>query len=181
MKHIILFVFAFGLIITTNAGLWRYDIGDTVCFTSLDPYRIKISGRTKHFINIFGEELMVGNTDMAITKVCNKHNVEIENYTVGPIFPDSPGKGAHELSIEFKTNPRDIEQFSIDLDTELQLLNSDYKAKRQNNIALQLLKLNVVENGTFMKWMERRGKLGAQNKVPRLSQKRNYLAALLSM
>lgn len=170
----------YAMIISTNAGLWRYNIGDTVQFTSIDPYRIKISGRTKHFINVFGEELMVGNTDAALAEVCAKHNVHMENYTAGPIFMNEHGHGGHEWIIEFKNEPLDLDLFKKDLDNTLQSLNSDYKAKRQDNIALQCLTLHSVPNGTFMNWMEKRGKLGAQNKVPRLSNKRKYIEDILN-
>ncbi|MCD5390211.1 MAG: GH3 auxin-responsive promoter family protein [Candidatus Pacebacteria bacterium] len=171
----------YAMIISTNAGLWRYDIGDTIQFTSVDPYRIKISGRTKHFINVFGEELMVGNTDAALSFVCKKHNVQIENYTAGPIFMNKQGKGGHEWIIEFKNDPQNLGDFIIDLDSELQNVNSDYKAKRQDDIALQCLKLHAVPAKTFMKWMEGRGKLGAQNKVPRLSNRRRFIEEILNI
>jgi len=171
----------YAMIISTNSGLWRYDIGDTVCFTSLSPYRIKISGRTKHFINVFGEELMVGNTDMAIEKISKKHNVVVVEYTAGPIFMNNQGKGGHEWIIEFDTPPQNILTFISDLDIELQNLNSDYKAKRQNDIALQELILHMAPMGTFCIWMGSRGKLGGQNKVPRLSNNRKYIEEILLM
>lgn len=169
----------YAMIITTNAGLWRYDIGDTICFTSLNPFRIKISGRTKHFINVFGEELMVGNSDEAITQVCKETDTVVTHYTAGPIFMNEQGKGGHEWVIEFTKEPNDVNDFVRKLDQYLQNLNSDYRAKRQDNIALQELKLNIVPTGTFMKWMEERGKLGGQHKVPRLSNTRKYLEELL--
>lgn len=169
----------YAMIISTNSGLWRYDIGDTVRFTSTSPYRIKISGRTKHFINVFGEELMVGNTDMAIEEISKKHHVNISEYTAGPIFMNEQGKGGHEWVVEFNTQPVNIQEFMSDLDLELQNLNSDYKAKRQNDIALQELVLKIVPRGTFKKWMNSRGKLGGQNKVPRLSNSREYLEGVL--
>ncbi|MCI5050994.1 MAG: GH3 auxin-responsive promoter family protein [Candidatus Pacebacteria bacterium] len=171
----------YAIIITTNAGLWRYDLGDTVCFTSKDPYRIKISGRTKHFINVFGEELMVGNTDEAIQVVSEQHNVVIKHYTAGPVFMNTEGKGGHEWIIEFEEEPEDLNGFIQDLDTTLQDLNSDYKAKRQDDIALQLLKLHSVPEGTFINWMEQRGKLGGQHKIPKLSNKRNYLEQIFEI
>jgi hypothetical protein len=169
----------YAMIITTNAGLWRYDLGDTVCFTSIDPYRIKISGRTKHFINVFGEELMVGNADEAISQVSEEFNVIVEHYSAGPIFMNDHGKGGHEWVIELNNRPIDVEIFAKRLDEIIRSLNSDYDAKRQNNIALQELKLNVVTTGTFMMWMEKRGKLGGQHKVPRLSNTRKYIDQLL--
>lgn len=171
----------YALVITTNAGLWRYNIGDTIQFTSTSPYRIKISGRTKHHINVFGEELMVGNTDQALAEVCKKHNVVIADYTVGPIFMDSHGKGAHEWAIEFIGNTPDVSAFTCDLDIALQSINSDYKAKRQDDIALQLPTLHIAPEGVFEVWMEQRGKLGAQNKVPRLSNTRKYIDSILTL
>ena len=171
----------YALIITTNAGLWRYDLGDTIQFTSVDPYRIKISGRTKHHINVFGEELMVGNADEALVQACEKHNVMLCEYTAGPIFMNDQGKGAHEWVIEFQSDIPDKALFCRDLDNMLQELNSDYKAKRQADIALQELTLHVVPSGTFHYWMQQRGKLGAQNKVPRLSNTRKYLEEILNI
>jgi len=171
----------YAMIITTNAGLWRYDIGDTVCFTSTNPFRIKISGRTKHFINVFGEELMVGNSDEAIAQTCKYTNAIVAHYTAGPIFMNEQGKGGHEWVIEFTREPSDINDFVHNLDQHLQNLNSDYCAKRQDDIALQELKLNIVPRGTFLKWMEERGKLGGQHKVPRLSNTRQYLEELLEI
>lgn len=171
----------YAMIITTNAGLWRYDIGDTVCFTSIEPYRIKISGRTKHFINVFGEELMVGNTDQAIAEVSKELDCVIEHYSAGPVFMNNQGKGGHEWVVEFKKEPKDITEFTRALDTCLQNLNSDYKAKRQDDIALQQLQLNNVPTGTFMRWLESRGKLGGQNKIPKLSNSRKYIDSLLKV
>lgn len=169
----------YALIITTNAGLWRYDIGDTIQFTSLSPYRIKISGRTKHHINVFGEELMIGNTDKALSEVCKKYDVVVADYTAGPIFMNEQGKGGHEWAIEFIGSSPDMVSFARDLDLMLQSLNTDYQAKRQDDIALQNLIIHNLPQGSFMRWMEQRGKLGAQNKVPRLSNTRKYLDALL--
>lgn len=171
----------YAMIITTNAGLWRYDIGDTIEFTSTEPYRIKISGRTKHYINVFGEELMVGNTDQAVSMVSEKHAVQILEYTAGPVYMNSTGKGGHQWIVEFKQIPADINLFIEDLDNTLRALNSDYNAKRQDDIALQKLVLIPVPRGTFMRWMKKRGKLGAQNKVPRLSNKRKYIEEILAL
>jgi len=170
----------YALIVTTNAGLWRYDIGDTIQFTSVDPYRIKISGRTKQFINVFGEELMVGNAEAALASVCEKHDAIICDYTAGPIFMDSRGKGGHEWLFEFIQEPKDIDGFVEDLDSAIQTLNSDYKAKRQDNIALQPIAYRVLPEGSFESWMESRGKLGAQNKVPRLANTRKFLDDILN-
>jgi GH3 auxin-responsive promoter len=170
----------YALLISTNAGLWRYLIGDTVRFTSLLPYKIQISGRTKHFINVFGEEVMVENTDRALTLACAKHACMVREYTVAPIFMDADtGKGGHEWAIEFETPPTDIQAFADDLDGFLKQQNSDYEAKRYKSIALLPLKINVVPHDTFLNWLRLRGKVGGQHKVPRLSNSRQYLEALL--
>ena len=171
----------YALVITTNSGLWRYLIGDTIRFTSLSPYRIKVTGRTKHHINVFGEELMVENTDAAITKTCKEFNCEITDYTVAPIFMTDKKKGAHEWIIEFKTKPDNIENFRKALDENLQHVNSDYEAKRYNNMTLNPLVLNVAREQLFYDWLKQQDKLGGQHKIPRLSNDRNYLECLLSL
>ncbi|MFT7328381.1 MAG: hypothetical protein ACI870_000574 [Crocinitomicaceae bacterium] len=171
----------YAMIISTNAGLWRYDLGDTVYFTNIDPFRIKISGRTKHFINVFGEELMVGNADEAVENMSREFNCIVEHYTAGPVFMNKQGKGCHEWVIEFNQEPDDINLFKKKLDISLQEINSDYAAKRQGDVALQELVLNSVPKGTFIKWMEQRGKLGGQHKIPRLSNKRKYIEELLNI
>lgn len=171
----------YAVVITTNSGLWRYLIGDTVRFTSLNPYRIRVTGRTKHHINVFGEELMVENTDMAIAKACQITNTEVVDYTVAPIFMNGKEKGAHEWLIEFKKQPEDIMQFSKILDETIQSLNSDYEAKRYNNMTLNPLKINVARENLFYDWLKKKDKLGGQNKVPRLSNSREYLDILLEM
>ncbi|HNQ27705.1 MAG TPA: GH3 auxin-responsive promoter family protein [Aquaticitalea sp.] len=171
----------YAMVITTNAGLWRYKIGDTVRFTSTNPYRIKISGRTKHFINVFGEELIVENAEDALKKACKKTKSEIVDYTVAPIFMEGKEKGAHEWLIEFKTHPENIDLFNELLDNALKSLNSDYEAKRFNNITLNKPKINVARQQLFYDWLKRNGKLGGQHKVPRLSNNRNYLDELLDM
>ena len=171
----------YALVITTNSGLWRYLIGDTIRFTSLSPYRIKVTGRTKHHINVFGEELMVENTDAAITKTCKEFNCEITDYTVAPIFMTEKKKGAHEWIIEFKTKPDNIENFRKALDENLQHLNSDYEAKRYNNMTLNPLVLNVAREQLFYDWLKQQDKLGGQHKIPRLSNERLYLESLLSL
>lgn len=171
----------YALVITTNSGLWRYLIGDTVRFTSVNPYRIRVTGRTKHYINVFGEELMVENTDMAIAKTCSELNCEVIDYTVAPIFMNEKEKGAHEWIIEFKINPTSIEQFSQTLDLKLQELNSDYEAKRFNNMTLNPLKVNIARENLFYDWLKSNDKLGGQHKVPRLSNDRNYLEELLNL
>lgn len=171
----------YAIIITTNSGLWRYKIGDTVKFTSLTPYRIKITGRTKHHINVFGEELIVENAEEALQKVTSQTHTEIVEYTVAPIFMEGKEKGAHEWIIEFKKAPTDIKQFIVLLDEALQSVNSDYEAKRYNNTTLNILKLHIARENLFYDWMKLRGKLGGQNKVPRLSNSREYLEALIDL
>lgn len=169
----------YAIVITTNAGLWRYKIGDTVRFTSLDPYRIRISGRTKHFINAFGEELIIENAEAAIAEACERTNSEIENFTAGPRYLAEGKKGGHEWVIEFARRPEDVEAFTRIMDGKLRELNSDYDAKRQNDLALEAPVVHVVERGTFYHWMKKRGKLGGQNKVPRLANNREYLEDIL--
>ena len=171
----------YALVITTNSGLWRYLIGDTIRFTSLSPYRIKVTGRTKHHINVFGEELMVENTDAAVAKTCKEFNCEIVDYTVAPIFMTNQQKGAHEWIIEFKTKPNSIENFRKALDENLQSVNSDYEAKRYNNMTLNPLVLNIARENLFYDWLKQEDKLGGQHKVPRLSNERTYLENLLKL
>jgi hypothetical protein len=171
----------YALVITTNSGLWRYLIGDTIRFTSLNPYRIKVTGRTKHHINVFGEELMVENTDTAIAKTCAQFNCEIVDYTVAPVFMSDKQKGSHEWIIEFKTPPEDVEKFSFVLDKNIQSLNSDYEAKRYNNMTLNQLVINVARKNLFYDWLKQNDKLGGQHKIPRLSNDRNYLESLLNL
>ncbi len=171
----------YAIVITTNSGLWRYLIGDTVRFTSLNPYRIRVTGRTKHHINVFGEELMVENTDMAIAKACQISNSEVKDYTVAPVFMKDKQKGAHEWMIEFNKKPDDILQFQKILDETLQTLNSDYEAKRYNNMTLNSLSINVARENLFYDWLKNNDKLGGQHKIPRLSNQRDYLEQLLTM
>ena len=171
----------YAVVITTNGGLWRYKIGDTVRFTSINPYRIKVSGRTKHHINVFGEELIIENAEDALKEVCRETNAEIVDFTAAPIFMQGKEKGAHEWLIEFKTLPEDIDVFNDKLDKALQMLNSDYEAKRHKNLTLEKPEINVVPEGTFYEWMKRKGKIGGQNKIPRLSNDRKYLDELLEM
>ncbi|MES2864676.1 MAG: GH3 auxin-responsive promoter family protein [Bacteroidota bacterium] len=169
----------YALVITTNSGLWRYLIGDTIRFTSLNPYRIKVTGRTKHHINVFGEELMVENTDMALAKTCEALCCEILDYTVAPVFMEGNEKGAHEWIIEFKKHPASIENFTELLDKNLQQVNSDYEAKRFNNMTLNRLVLHVAKENLFYNWLKKNDKLGGQHKIPRLSNSRSYLEELL--
>ncbi len=171
----------YALVITTNSGLWRYLIGDTVRFTSLNPYRIRVTGRTKHHINVFGEELMVENTDQAIAKACKITQMEVVEYTVAPVFMNGKEKGAHEWMIEFKNNPADVAQFQKALDESIQSLNSDYEAKRYNNMTLNPLVINVARKNLFYDWLKGKNKLGGQHKIPRLSNQRDYLEQLKSM
>ncbi len=171
----------YALVITTNSGLWRYLIGDTIRFTSLNPYRIKVTGRTKHHINVFGEELMVENTDTALAKTCKAFNCEMVDYTVAPIFMTNNQKGAHEWMVEFKNPPEDIAKFTQALDENIQALNSDYEAKRYNNMTLNPLVLHVARTNLFYDWLKQQDKLGGQHKVPRLSNERTYLEQLLQL
>jgi hypothetical protein len=171
----------YALVITTNSGLWRYLIGDTIRFTSLNPYRIKVTGRTKHHINVFGEELMVENTDTALAKTCKLFNCEMIDYTVAPIFMKDNQKGAHEWIIEFKNTPEDTAAFCKALDENIQALNSDYEAKRYNNMTLNPLVLHVARPHLFYDWLKQQDKLGGQHKVPRLSNERTYLESLLKL
>jgi hypothetical protein len=171
----------YAVVITTNSGLWRYMIGDTVRFTSLNPYRIKVTGRTKHFINVFGEELIVENTDKALAQACLATQAEVIDYTVAPVFMSGKEKGAHEWMIEFKKAPQDYAEFSQILDSTLQSLNSDYEAKRRNNMTLNPLILNIARPQLFYDWLKDKDKLGGQHKIPRLSNERTYLEQLKSM
>lgn len=171
----------YALVISTNAGLWRYLIGDTIKFTSLDPYRIRISGRTKHFINAFGEEVIVENAEMAIKKACTHTSAIVGDYTAGPRYLEVGKKGGHEWIIEFKEPPTDPQAFVDMLDKSLMEINSDYEAKRYKNIALEAPLVHFAEQGTFYNWMKKRGKLGGQHKVPRLSNDRTYIEDLLKI
>jgi len=171
----------YAMVITTNAGLWRYNIGDTVKFTSLSPYRIKISGRTKHFINAFGEEIIIENADNAVAHACEMTGAVIDNYTAAPIYLEKAKRGGHEWIIEFKKPPESLDKFTVALDSMLRKINSDYDAKRAHNIALVAPKIHSVAEGTFYNWMKKRGKLGGQNKVPRLSNSREYVDDILAM
>lgn len=171
----------YAIIITTNAGLWRYKIGDTIRFTSLIPYRIKISGRTKHHINVFGEELIIENAEAALKKVCKRTKAEIVDFTAAPIFMDGKEKGAHEWLIEFKTPPKDINYFTELFDNALKALNSDYEAKRYNSITLNKPKIQIARQNLFYDWLKQNNKLGGQHKIPRLSNSRNYIEALLHL
>ncbi|MFD0863664.1 GH3 auxin-responsive promoter family protein [Sungkyunkwania multivorans] len=171
----------YAVVITTNAGLWRYQIGDTVRFTSVDPYRIKVTGRTKHHINVFGEELIIENAEEALKKACRSTAVEIIDYTAAPIFMKGREKGAHEWLIEFRTPPENLSAFTHQLDLTLQSLNSDYEAKRYNNMTLNTPKIHVARSRLFYDWLKQKDKLGGQHKIPRLSNTREHLEELLAM
>ncbi|MFY0626540.1 MAG: GH3 auxin-responsive promoter family protein [Reichenbachiella sp.] len=171
----------YAMVISTNSGLWRYNIGDTVKFTSIAPYRIKIAGRTKHFINAFGEELVIENAEMAITKACETTGATFANFTAAPIHFTGMNEGGHEWVIEFNKKPDSIHRFALILDETLREVNSDYDAKRFKDMALKMPVIHTAELGTFYEWMKRRGKLGGQNKVPRLANDREYMDDLLEM
>ena len=169
------------MVITTNSGLWRYKIGDTIKFTCLNPFRVKVTGRTKHFINVFGEELVVENAEMALSKTTQLTKSEISNYTVGPIFMSDKTKGSHEWIIEFSKEPDDMNKFTEILDLSLQSLNSDYEAKRYKDSTLELPKIIKGRKNLFYDWLRSRNKLGGQNKIPRLSNSREYVEELLGI
>jgi len=171
----------YALVITTNGGLWRYLIGDTVKFTSLKPYRIRITGRTKHFINVFGEELIIENAENALKQACIKTTSEVSEYTVAPIFMNGNGNGGHEWIIEFSKHPECINYFTEILDNALKSINSDYEAKRYNNLTLAMPKINIAKKGLFYDWLKQNGKLGGQHKVPRLSNSRKHLEELINL
>jgi len=171
----------YALVITTNAGLWRYLIGDTIQFTQKTPYRFIISGRTKHFINAFGEELMVHNAEKALQQACVMSDTEVVDYTAAPQHISNGEKAYHEWLIEFKEAPKDLSNFIHQFDHALKSVNSDYEAKRYKNMILEEPKVHIATKGLFFNWMKKRGKLGGQNKVPRLSDKRIYLEELLEM
>ncbi len=169
----------YAIVISTNAGLWRYVPGDTVMFTSITPYKIRITGRTKQFVNAFGEEVMVDNTDKAIAETCKEFDAHVTDYTVAPIYFSANGKGGHEWLVEFEKMPPDLEGFNQTLDQKLQRINSDYEAKRFKSLALDRLLLRVLPKGTFHNWLRSKGKLGGQNKVPRLANHRQYVEEIL--
>ena len=171
----------YNLVITTNGGLWRYKIGDVVRFTSLSPYRIQISGRTKHFINTFGEELVIENADRAIEIVAKEMKLEVVDYTAAPIFMEGEKQGSHEWLIEFQNPPDDLSRFTMRLDECLKELNSDYEAKRYKDLTMSLPKIQIARKRLFYDWLTRRNKLGGQHKVPRLSNDRKVIETLLVM
>jgi hypothetical protein len=165
----------YAIVISTNGGLWRYLVGDTVQFVTLNPFRIKVSGRLKQYINAFGEELIADNSDKAISVTCASLNVVMKEYTAAPIFMSDKGAGAHEWLIEFENVPSDMHAFAVELDKNLQSVNSDYEAKRYKDIALGLPQITAVKKDCFYEWLKRKGKLGGQHKIPRLSNERKFL------
>ena len=171
----------YAIVISTNAGLWRYMIGDTVKFTSLNPYRLKITGRTKHFINAFGEEVIIDNAEKALNKACADTNAQIRDYTACPIYFKGDEAGAHEWIIEFEKKPKEFERFIDILDNTLREVNSDSDAKRFKDIALKRPKVHLAPDGTFYKWLKNKGKLGGQHKVPRLANDRKYVDEILEI
>ena len=171
----------YAMVISTSSGLWRYLIGDTVRFTSLQPYKFVITGRTKSFINAFGEELIVDNAERGLEVACKATDAEIREYTAAPVFMDEHGQCRHQWLIEFSRQPSDIEAFAHRLDLALQTLNSDYEAKRYKDITLQRLEVIVARPGLFDEWMKRNGKLGGQHKVPRLSNERKIIESILHL
>jgi len=168
----------YAIIISTNGGLWRYMMGDTIVFTSTNPYRFRISGRTKHFINVFGEEVIVDNADKALELACKSTGAVITDYTAGPVFISETSKGSHEWIIEFETDPSEMKKFTEVLDISLKSVNSDYEAKRYKDLNLVIPIVRAVPKGTFNKWLKANNKLGGQNKVPRLSNTRDYIEDL---
>ncbi|MDP4207193.1 MAG: GH3 auxin-responsive promoter family protein [Bacteroidota bacterium] len=171
----------YAIVISTNSGLWRYIIGDTVIFTSVFPHKIKISGRTRHFINAFGEEVIIDNAEKALQIACEKTNSSIREYTAGPVFMTDNTNGAHEWLIEFEQEPENLDYFTTLLDNALCSINSDYEAKRYKNVTLRMPIVRKMKRGVFFEWMKEKGKLGGQNKVPRLANNRQYIDEILSI
>ena len=171
----------YAVVISTNGGLWRYLIGDTIVFTSLYPHKIKISGRTKHFINAFGEEIIIENAENALQEACKKTGALIKDYTAAPIFMEDDQKGGHQWLIEFEKEPENPTQFNTLLDSALQKVNSDYEAKRYKDITLDKPVLTIAKKGLFYTWLKNKGKIGGQNKVPRLANNRKYINELIDL
>lgn len=171
----------YAVIISTSGGLWRYIIGDTIQFTTIAPYRVKVSGRLKHYINAFGEEVIVDNSDKAVAAAAEKTGAAVIDYTAAPVYFSDEGNGAHEWLIEFEKEPADLSLFAYELDSALKNLNSDYEAKRHKDIALRMPVIHAVRKGLFNEWLRFKGKLGGQHKVPRLSNDRSIIENILSM
>jgi hypothetical protein len=171
----------YALVISTNGGLWRYLIGDTIKFTSRFPFKVKVAGRLKHFINAFGEELIIDNSDKAIAVACAKTGTIVNDYTAAPIYFSDEGNGGHEWLIEFENEPADLGLFTYELDSALKNVNSDYEAKRHKDIALKMPVIKALSKGIFQEWLRSKGKLGGQHKVPRLSNDRKYIDEILAV
>jgi hypothetical protein len=171
----------YAMVISTSCGLWRYIIGDTVRFTQKNPYKFVITGRTKHFINAFGEELIVDNAEKGLAQACIATGAQVKEYTAAPIFMDSHAKCRHQWMIEFAKKPDSVDEFAAILDRSLQAINSDYEAKRHKDITLQPLQIVEARPGLFDDWLKSKGKLGGQHKIPRLSNSRDYIEELLKM
>ena len=171
----------YALVISTTGGLWRYIIGDTIKFTHLNPYKIKVTGRLKHYMNAFGEEVMVDNTDKAIAWAAAKTNAVVNDYTAAPVYFSESSNGTHEWLIEFDVPPQNLQLFTTELDAALKTINSDYEAKRYKDIALRMPIVHAVKKGIFKEWLRSKGKLGGQHKVPRLSNERNVVEEILAM
>ena len=171
----------YALLITTSCGLWRYKIGDTVRFTQTNPYKFVISGRTKSFINAFGEELIVDNAEQGLQYACQQTGAEVLEYTAAPVFMDEHGKCRHQWLVEFNRQPQDVALFARLLDEHMQTINSDYEAKRYKDITLQPLEIVMARQGLFNDWLKQNGKLGGQHKVPRLSNSREHIEQLLAL
>ena len=171
----------YAMLISTNGGLWRYLIGDTIMFTSRNPYKFKITGRTRHFINAFGEELIIDNAHKAISFACEKTGARIREYTAAPLFFDKNPQGVHEWLFEFIVEPKNIKTFMELLDSKLREINSDYDAKRYKDLTLGFPHYHILKNGTFYQWLKNKGKLGGQHKIPRLSNTREYIDQLIEL
>jgi hypothetical protein len=171
----------YAMVISTNGGLWRYIIGDTVKFTSTDPYRIKITGRTKNFINATGEELIIENADEAMRIACDKTHAIVNEYTAAPHYFENGNQVSHQWLIEFEKAPENLEYFQETFDNALKSLNSDYEAKRYHNMILKAPEIIVLPQHTFYQWLKKKGKLGGQHKVPRLSNERTHVEEILSI
>jgi len=171
----------YAMIISSSCGLWRYMIGDTIRFTSTDPYKFIITGRTKHFINAFGEELIIDNAEKGLAKACASTGAQVIEYTAAPVFMDANAKCRHQWLIEFAVKPKSINNFATILDKSLQEINSDYEAKRYKNVTLQPLEIIEARPHLFDDWLREKGKLGGQHKIPRLNNSREYLEDILSL
>ncbi|MBE7171429.1 MAG: GH3 auxin-responsive promoter family protein [Williamsia sp.] len=171
----------YAMVISTNGGLWRYVLGDTIQFTSLHPFRVKVSGRLKHYMNAFGEEVIVDNSDQAISIACRHTGAIVNDYTAAPVYFSDTSNGAHEWLIEFEREPADLSRFAYELDKALKSINSDYEAKRYKDIALRMPVVHQLKKGVLTEWLRKKGKLGGQHKIPRLSNERKYLEEILQI